>query len=180
MGVLAVLAVRSGKVKWLFAVLLCGVSLLLMLPVHYGWQCYPAQCVQIDAVGDKLKINKGVARDLAFLKGLVERHAPNDRAFVVFSMSPGLYAALGRKSPIWDIYPLFPRTIAFQEKEVERIKTAHPGFVLIYDVAIDGRDELRFINTHPVVYQYVRDNFEQVQLNEYTNSALKFYKSREK
>lgn len=181
-GMLVVIfAIQSGKVKWLFAAILCGVSLLVMLPTHYGWQCYSTpSCVQIDAVGDKLKIDKDVGRDVAFFDRLVMSHAPNGRAFVVFSIFPGVYAALERKSPIWDIYPLFPRSVTFQKKEIERIKAADPGFVLIYDYALDGRDELRFSNTHPVVYQYIRDNFEQFQLNGYTNPVLKFYKSRER
>lgn len=61
---------------------------------------------------------------------------------------------------MWEMYALFPRNEAFQQQEIERIRIANPGFVLIYDLPLDGRVELRFRNTHPLIHQYILDNFE--------------------
>jgi hypothetical protein len=63
---------------------------------------------------------------------------------------------------MWEIYALFPRSHAFQLAEIERIKTAGPGFALVLDLPLDGRDELRFKNTHPLIYQYIANHFEQL------------------
>lgn len=60
---------------------------------------------------------------------------------------------------MWEIYALFPRGAAFQRAEIERIKAANPGFVVIDDFPLDGCDDLRFRNTHPIVDQYIRDSF---------------------
>jgi hypothetical protein len=90
----------------------------------------------------------------------------------------GAYAALGRKSPIWGIYPLLPRGEAFQLAEIERIKAANPGFAMIIDRPLDGREELRFRSTHPMIEQYIRNNFRP--LSGFTqNSTYQIYISKQ-
>lgn len=74
---------------------------------------------------------------------------------------------------MWEIYALFPRSEGFQQLEIERIKAANPGFILIFDLALDGRDELRFRNTHAFIYQYVLDNFKL--LPDSPNPAYQIY-----
>lgn len=77
---------------------------------------------------------------------------------------------------MWEIYALFPRTDAFQNKEIERIKIAKPGFAIIFDLPLDGRNDLRFQNTHPLIYQYILSNFDRVPFPQ--NSAYQIYKAR--
>jgi len=36
-------------------------------------------------------------------------------------------------------------------------------FVILQDVAVDGRDDLRFRNTHPLMQRYIDERFERVQ-----------------
>ncbi len=88
---------------------------------------------------------------------------------------PGAYPLLGRKSPMWEIYAIFPRSEGFQQMEIERIKAANPGFVLIFDFPLDGREALRFRNTHPLIHQYILDNFEL--LLDSPNPAYQIYKA---
>ena len=174
-GVYTVLDSQHGKVKWFGAALLCSASLLVMLPRLSGWQCYLVQqCIEVDVAGDKLNIDKKTANDLALLNKLAEQFAPNGRSFIAAPFLPGAYAALERKSPIWEIYPLTPRSEAFQLAEVEKIKIANPGFAIISDVKFDGREGLYFHNTHSIIEKYIRDNFEP--LSDFTqNSAYQIY-----
>jgi hypothetical protein len=44
---------------------------------------------------------------------------------------PGAYPLLNAKSPMWEIYALFPRNEDFQQEEIKRIAAASLGFVLI-------------------------------------------------
>lgn len=178
MGILALLAVQSPKIKWIFSVLLCGASLLVMLPIHSVWYCYSSKkCVEANVAGDKLKIDQRMANNLALLTKLAEQYAPDGRPFIVAPSWPGAYAALGRKSPMWGIYmELSPPDAALQQAEIERIKSANPGFVVIYDAPLDGRDDMRFRNTHPIVEQYIRDNFEP--LKEYAHPAFQTYRDK--
>ena len=75
---------------------------------------------------------------------------------------------------MWEIYALFPRSEGFQQMEIERIKAANPGFVLIFDFPLDGREALRFRNTHPLIHQYILDNFELLPNS--PNPAYQIYK----
>jgi len=180
LGILALLANQPAKIKWSFATLLCGASLTVMLPAYPGWTCFVTkQCVQINVAGDKLDVDPKTAGNLMALNKLAEQFAPGDRTFIATPFWPGAYAALGRKSPMWEIYVLFPiRSIAFQQAEIERIKAANPAFVLIHDFPLDGREDLRFRNSRPIIFQYIRDNFKE--LNGYLgNSAFQLYVSKQ-
>lgn len=178
LGSLVLLANQPAKIKWPFTALLCSASLLVMLPMHPVWQCYTnQQCVEANVAGSKLKIDLDTANDLAMLYKLAEQFAPNGRSFITAPFWPGAYAVLERKSPMWEIYALSPRSEIFQRAEIERIKAADPGFVVINDFPLDGRDDLRFRNSHPIIDQYIRNNF--IPLDDYSlNPALKIYNGK--
>ena len=179
MGILALSANQSSKIKWSTALLLCGSSLWVMLLMHPAWSCYfIEQCVEMKVGVDNLKVGPESAMNLTKLNILVEQFAPGDRTFIAAPFWPGAYAAMGRKSPMWEIYATTPRSIVFQEAEIERIKGANPAFVMILDGFLDGREELSFHNTHPVIDQYIQDNFEF--LNDYSrNTEFLIYKSKQ-
>jgi hypothetical protein len=159
-----VLAMRGSRVVGLVGTILMLVaSVVVMLPQHPAWQFYRARnWLNIDVAGDKLTVDPGTASDVALLSKLVEKYARNGRAFVATPYWPGAYAVFARKSPMWDIYALFPRSEGFQQREIERIKQANSGFVLVLDHALDGREELRFRNTHPLIDRYVKENYESL------------------
>lgn len=87
---------------------------------------------------------------------------------------PGAYALLHRRAPQWEIYALFHRDEAFEAREIERIAAAAPGFVLVFDYALDHREALRYANTHPAIDRYVREHFRPLQ-GQSTNPAYRIY-----
>lgn len=177
LGCLAVLSTLSARYKWPLAILLCISSFWTMAAFHPGWNCAVTyQCTPVEVSGSRLEVDAGTANDIAFLRTLDEQYAPNGRQFVVAPFWPGAYALLERESPVWEIFALFPRSASFEEKEIERIEAASPGFIFIFDLALDGRDALRFRNTHPMTYQYVLDNFDPVFHAE--SPAYQIFKSR--
>jgi hypothetical protein len=89
----------------------------------------------------------GSANSLRILKELIQLYSPAGRSFVATPFWPGAYPAFGRASPMWEIYALFPSSEAFQLAEIERIKKANPGFVLVWDYALDD-DEIYVFATH--------------------------------
>ena len=120
--------------------------------------------MRIDADGavEELDVAVGGATNLRILKELVGTYAPDGRSFVAMPSSPGLYALFSRKSPIWETFALFPRSEAFQREEIENIRKANPGLVLVWDHALDGNEDLRFRNTHPLVDRFFRDHFDRL------------------
>lgn len=179
-GVFVLLKDWPNKARWIVAFVMTGASLMVMLPFHPGWECRVSrQCVAADAGGNVLQVDPNMARVLAMLKSTVDQYAPNGRSFVTTPLWPGAYALHKRKSPMWEIYALFPRGDGFQRQEIERIKAAKPGLVLILDVPVDGRDDLRFRNTHALIEQYVRDNFDSTTIVNWPPQIFQFYKSRQ-
>lgn len=179
LGVLLAVRQQPRPARWAMAAALAVVSLLLMVPMQAGWECRVSRrCVQAKVAGDTLTVDADLGEALAMLKSTADQYAPNGRSIVITPMWPGAYAVLERKSPLWEIYALFPAGAEFEEAEIARIKAASPGFVLIQDVALDGRDDLRFPNTHPLIDRFVRDNFEPITVGNRLPLAFRFYRSR--
>lgn len=177
MGIFALLTNQPTKIKWPFAVLLCSMSLFLMLPIHPGWECHSnKKCVNIKVGEENLRIPVKTALILKELHQLTEQYVPSNRTFIAVPFCPGAYTVLRRKSPMWDIYPIFPSSAASQQAEIERIKAANPSLVIIDNSPLDGREDLCFRNTHPIIYQYIQDNFERQ--NDFTQNPA-IYKSKQ-
>jgi hypothetical protein len=149
--------------KWPLALALTAASLFIMLPHQPGWGCrFDYDCVETDVAGSKLNVDLGSANSLRILRELIQQYSPAGRSFVATPFWPGAYPAFGRVSPMWEIYALFPRSEAFQLAEIERIKKANPGFVLVWDYALDDDENLRFRNTHPLIDQFFRDHYDRL------------------
>jgi hypothetical protein len=174
-GIFAALQFLPRRWRGLVAVGAAIASLILMLPVSASWKCYRwRDCVDVTVQGEHLLMEPWAASDFRVVQGLVDQYAGDGRTFLVVPFWPGAYPGFGRKCPTWEIYPLVHRSADFQLAEVERIKAARPGFVLIYDYPLDGREELRFRNTHPLEEQYIRAHFDRVE-NATANPAFQVY-----
>lgn len=176
-GFLVILSNARASIKWPLAVALCATSFWVMHVFHPSWQCLAGrQCVNVEISGKDLQIDSGTANDISLLRQLSSQFTPHGQSFIVTPFWPGAYALLERKSPMWEIYALFPQTESFEKKEIERIKSADPRFVFVLDLPLDGREELRFRNTHPLVYQFIVNNFEPLQ--EAPSPAYRIYKAK--
>lgn len=161
-GCLVIFSTQSAKVKWPRLISLCLASFLVVFVDHPGWSCYVSkQCVNMTISGNDLIVEPDTASDVNLLRQLAAQYASNGQSFIVTPYWPGAYALLERESPMMDIYAILPSTPADEQVEIEHIKTAQPRFALIYDYPQDGREDLRFKNTHPLINQYIVDNFKR-------------------
>lgn len=177
-GCLAFLAMQPAKTKWSLALMLCAISVWVVHPFHPGWQCYATkQCVKIEVSGNSLLVSPSTASDVKLIRELAGKYAKDGQNFLTTPFWPGAYSLLERKSPTWEIYALIPRNQAFEQAEIERIKVAKPAFAIIVDIALDGRDDLRFKNTHPLTNQYIQNNFERTA--DSLNPAYQTYKAKD-
>lgn len=176
-GCFALFATQRDKVRWLLALILSATSIWVAAVNYPGWQCYVSeQCVDVEVSGSHLLVDKATASEVGLLFKLVNQYASNGQSFIATPFWPGAYPLLNRRSPMWELYALFPRTPVFERAEISRIKEANPGFALVFDMPLDGRDELRFRNTHPLIHQYILDNFEP--LSKLSNPAYQIYKKK--
>jgi hypothetical protein len=178
-GCLLLLSPQPAKFKWPLALMLFSASLWVTHIFHPGWQSYVNSrwWLDVEISGTTLQVDPNTARDIELLRTLAEGYAPNGESFIATPFWPGAYALLKRQSPMWEIYALFPRSPDFERAEIERIQAASPYFILVLDLPLDGRDELRFRNTHPLIHKYILDNFEP--LPNTPGPAYQIYKTRE-
>jgi hypothetical protein len=176
-GIFVILKHCSNWTRLAVAFVMASDGLIVMLPLSPGWDCrFIPPCVTADVGGNELKVDLPIAGVLTTLKNVAGQYAPNGRSFVVTPLWSGAYAFLRRKSPMWDAP--FPRGTEFQQREIERIKASHPGFESVLDVALDGRDDLRYRNSHPLIEQFIRDNFDPITVGDCPRQVYQFYKSR--
>jgi len=155
------LSTQSGIKKWAPSIILLASSLCVMLPVQPLWQCIQQKnCATIEVSGDQLTVDPDTASQIALVRNLNDYYTPNGQSFLAEPYWPGAYALLERKSPVWEIFALFPRSNRFEKIEIERIRQSKPRFVIILDLALDGHEEMRFKNTHPQTNQFIVDNFD--------------------
>jgi hypothetical protein len=77
---------------------------------------------------------------------------------------------------MWEIYALFSRSATFENREVARSVASNPGFVFVIDLPLDGREELRFRNTHPLTYRYILENFDPLDVSQ--NPSYQIFQAR--
>ncbi|MGO8971580.1 MAG: hypothetical protein ACLQDQ_18635 [Myxococcaceae bacterium] len=162
-GILGIAMRAANPGRWLLLGLLCATSWGATIGRHPAWRCKTENaCEWVALGGDQLQVDRGTASDISLLRRLATELAPGDRAFFVAPFWPGAYAVLNAKSPTWEIYTPWRKSDAFQRREIERLAAAEPEFAVIVTVLLDGRDDLQYRNTHPLIEQYIEDNFQRV------------------
>lgn len=135
-------------------------SLFLALPLHPGYSMRAdGDWKAINLRSDVVWVDPPTASIVADIKTLTASHMVHDQTLLAAPVMPGAYALLGVRSPVWEIYPLTPRSKEFQKTEIARLRAAQTGLVLIEDIALDGREDLRYENTHPVVWKYIVSHY---------------------
>ena len=174
-GISAILGKSAAKLRWPFLIMICCAGLVIMLPNYPGWA--RKQYVEVQVGGDKLCVYPESANYFTMLQRLANDYASGGRAFIALPLFPSAYSSLRRKSPLYEIYSIAPRSETFQKAEIERIKSADPGFALIWDKPFLGRENLRYSKTHPLIYRYILDHFEPL-VGYSDDSAYQVYKSK--
>jgi hypothetical protein len=122
------------------------------------------QLVSYEVAGDQLRVVPGHAASLERLESVIhQRVAPEEMLFVA-PFTPSLYPLLGKVSPSWWIYFLWVADTKSQEQIVGELTAQRVRWALIIDMPLDGRRELLFRNSHPLVWQYLRREFEPIPL----------------
>ncbi|MFL6529441.1 MAG: hypothetical protein ACJ8KX_03120 [Chthoniobacterales bacterium] len=112
----------------------------------------------------KIVVSDYQARLLASAHYVADGLARPNEAIFFAPHTPGLYPFVGRRSPTKQIYFVFPATPEADQSLVSELQAADVQWALVGDSALDGRDELRFRNTNPILCAYLRNNFAVVPL----------------
>jgi hypothetical protein len=87
-----------------------------------------------------------------------------DGQVVAMPYYPGLLAYLHRRSPYWEMYYLYRRSEPFQRQEIVQLQSYGTKVAIVNpNAAMDGKATLRIEATNPVLYTYIRSNFQKVK-----------------
>lgn len=166
-GVMAVLMLLITQSRAWVRVVGVGVTLavsgLVMVPVQPAWECRDGQdCREVDILGDSIRMPGPLADEVALIQQFGADYARDGASVYIIPFWPGAYSILDVRSPVWEIYAIWPRDEEFQLSEIARLEVAKPVAVLLKKEGLDGNEALRFRNTHPMMYDYLREQYRPV------------------
>ena len=168
-GLLAVMTymVRAGLRIW-GGIMALGLTLMTVLGIGYPmpivtqWRSPTTPYVEMAIGRDRLWVYPTIANFIQNIETIHDQRVKPDESILLAPHIPMLYPILERRSPIWDLYLLFPETPAREQEIISELQQTQTNWVILGDIALDGRDELRFKNTHPLTWQSFSDTFEAV------------------
>ncbi|NOT31632.1 MAG: hypothetical protein HOP15_14390 [Planctomycetes bacterium] len=113
--------------------------------------------------GEELRLPTRLAEYLTALEAVVaERVPPEDTLFQAPAYA-GIYALLEKPSPTWWLYFGWPADEGEQLRTIDELERRGAGWALIFnDTFLDNRTDLAFKNSNPLVWQYLKRNFQPV------------------
>lgn len=152
----------SRGTKMLLMAFICAASLFILLPLQPLYQRASGQWVAEKIGEDTLQVRKGEGSYIATLTNLINKYTPGGEEFVAVPYLPGLYAIFDRHAGLWSSYELSPALDSEQARDIERLATRHPAFVMIENATRDNRPDLAYPNADAQVYQYIVAHYTRV------------------
>ena len=130
-----------------------------------------------DVNGDALWIPKVQARFLSKVRDLVAGSMRPGDAIFIAPLSPGLYPILQAETPIRSDFLLHRETEQVQREAIRDMEKNNVNWALIQDFKLDRREDLRFKNSHAVMWDYFCTHFDESEHD--LGSAWSFLKRRD-
>ncbi len=128
---------------------------------HSPWGRAP-EFLEYELAGEKMRM---IPARVAYLEAMridVAERIKDDEIFIA-PFRPTLYPILGKRAPVPQIYLLWKAPEEEQREIIRALETQDVKWALLMNMAPDGRQDLRFVNTHPLVYEYIYREFRVVK-----------------
>ena len=122
----------------------------------------PIPLVAHEVMGDRLYLGSGSAAALGKLEQVVAQYVRPEEGMFIAQTQPALYVLFEKAAPVWGIYFLWTATPYEEQDMIEQLTSKHVEWALIFEVAIDGRQESMFRNLYPTVWEHLTRDFEPV------------------
>src|SRR5262249_9775582 len=95
--------------------------------------------VPFDAAGDRPRLSPDLAEVLTRIEKEVADHVPAGEPILIAPDRPGLYALLGRKAPVWDIYTMWPDRGGLDARMLREMQENRVQWALVRDATVDNQ-----------------------------------------
>lgn len=148
--------VLNAAARWRIVLLpaIAALSLALTASLHPAYLPVTTSGVSVQVGDERLMLDPTTAQLVQAARAIADDRPTG--TFFAGPYTPGLYAATRRKSPIWEIYMLFPLPRERQEAELARLEAARIRYAVIGERQLDGRPDLGLRNTHPLIFAYLQ------------------------
>jgi hypothetical protein len=164
-GILAAcFAVRPGLRSWLpkiVAIILLVLSVMvtsLHTPALVEAVMPKGAFVEVSIAGRTMRVPGPTATWIRSAQVLAYKTAKPDEPILFVPHWPGLYPVTNRRSPVQHLYFTRP-TPELDVRTLDQMKKSGVKWVMVQDRPLDGRDDLRFRCTNPVIFQYLLDHY---------------------
>jgi hypothetical protein len=132
--------------------------------------------VPFDLAGDHIYVRQHAARVLAALRQEFSQEVPLSEPVLFATHFAGLYPFLGRRSPVWEIYPIWPGQGRRDERMLRELQENHVRWALIGAYRKQGGEKLSLAQTHPQVWSYLMRDFVRVPSRDLPRRFLLLHK----
>lgn len=155
-------------------IIFCAASVHASLERHPAYDYYigkKARYVSYPILGQTLRLEASTARFVDGVKNIQAQYIAPGEGLLIAPHWPGLYYILKRKSPTKETYFLLSADKESQLKSISELEKNHVSWVILGDVPLDNRNELRLRNTHPLLWAYIMKNFKRVAASGLPNNC---------
>ena len=163
LGVVAMMATASRRRTKALTIVAAAVLAILtvFVPMYQqplaGKLLYDERYETHVVTGERIWMWKSDADYLDALRGWLDSDVePGDRVFLD-PHGPALYVILGLRSPVWDIYPLWPGTAEHQQRMIQELRRNEVRWAVIGQDSREG-----FKTNNPAVWEFLLEHFEVV------------------
>jgi hypothetical protein len=119
----------------------------------------PETYVRSGVAGDMLWLNRTTVEIIESVKRATATYV-GARPLLVIPLWPGMYPILGKQAPLWEVYALFPEPESQQREAIARLRRLGVDWVVLADIVPEPRDDLRFRNTHRLMWEHFQQEFD--------------------
>lgn len=155
----------SGWPGWLAFFVLGGLSIIARKDTAFLWLSLrraPEGFSALHFEGETTWLPRGQARRFQEIRELVTRYTSPGDAVLIVPLDTGLYPLLGRTTPIYEAFSVFPGTASTQQRVMDEMRAAQVSLVVVNNVALDNLESRRYSANHPVVWSYLRNEFHEL------------------
>lgn len=101
-------------------------------------------------------------RMFVIIRDFFNRYSKPDDAVLCVPLMPAFYVLFNRKPAIYDTFCVYPASQKQQEEMLACLQSQQVPLVVVFQIAADGRKELEFSYTHPLIWHYLIEKYERV------------------
>jgi hypothetical protein len=158
----AIVMAPTGWPGWLALSVLGGLSIMARKDTALFWlsqrRC-PEEFVPFCFEGETTWLPRKQAQRIHEVKDLVTRYTSPGEPVLIVPMDTGLYPLLGRSTPAYEAFTVFPGTASTQQRIIDEMNTAQVTLAIVNNMALDGLESRRFSANHPLIWAYLKSEF---------------------